>query len=71
MADSGEAFEVGGVKPKKGWIIRRFDDQRVFEINHDISPYFPFKPAALNGITGTIVIVEQNKMRGQRPWHKL
>jgi hypothetical protein len=24
-----------------------YADQGVFEINHDISPYFPFKPAAL------------------------
>jgi hypothetical protein len=41
MADSGEALEIGRVKPKKGGIVRRFDDQRVFEINYDISPYFP------------------------------
>jgi hypothetical protein len=47
MTDAGETFKIGRIKPKKCWILRRFDDQRVFEINHDISPYFPFKPAAL------------------------
>jgi hypothetical protein len=46
VTDSGETFKVGRVKSKKRWIIRCFDHQRVLEIYHDISPYFPFKPAS-------------------------
>src|SRR2546428_11701178 len=38
--DAGEAFKIGRIKSKKGWIICCFDHQRVLEINHDISPYF-------------------------------
>jgi hypothetical protein len=32
VTDAGKTFEIGGVKPKKCWIIRRFDYQRIFEI---------------------------------------
>jgi hypothetical protein len=46
VPNAREAFEVRGVEPEKCWIVGRFDDQRVFEINHGISPYLPFKPAA-------------------------
>src|SRR6266545_7013158 len=47
VTDAREAFKIGRIKSKKGWIIRCFDHQRVLEINHDISSYLPFKPAAL------------------------
>ena len=34
VADSGESLKVGRVKSKKSGIIRRFDDERVLEVNH-------------------------------------
>jgi hypothetical protein len=46
MANTSEALKVGWIETKECGIFGRFDDQGVFEINHDISPYFPFKPAA-------------------------
>jgi hypothetical protein len=47
VTDARETLKIGRIKSKKGWIIRCFDHQRVLEINHDISFYLPFRPAAL------------------------
>jgi hypothetical protein len=38
MADSGESLQLGRVKPKEDGIIRRFDDERVLEIDHVTPP---------------------------------
>ncbi len=47
VTDARETFKIGRIKFKKGWIICCLDHQRVVEINHDISLYLTFKPAAL------------------------
>lgn len=40
MANSRKALEIGRVKSKKGGVLRRFDDERVFEIDHrEVSGY--------------------------------
>jgi hypothetical protein len=46
VTDAGKTFEIRRIKPEKRWIIRRFDYQRIFEINHGTSPHYRFKPAA-------------------------
>lgn len=38
VADSGESLKIGGVKSKKCWIIRCFDDERVLEVDHVTPP---------------------------------
>ena len=38
VADSGESLKIGRVKPKKCGILRRFDDERVLEVDHVTSP---------------------------------
>lgn len=38
VADSGESLKIGRVKSKKGGIVRRFDDQRILEVDHVTHP---------------------------------
>ena len=46
VSDAREPLQVRRVEPKECWIVGSFDHQRVFEINHGLACYLPFKPAA-------------------------
>src|SRR5581483_10642082 len=34
MADPGESFQTWRIKSKEGWIVSRFDHQRIGKLNH-------------------------------------
>lgn len=38
VADAAESLQIGGVKPKEGGIVRRFNDERILEVDHVTPP---------------------------------